>query len=138
MLTQAMTLIAGGATLHEVLDGIVRGVEAQDPGMLCSVLLLDESGQHLLHGAAPSLPAFYTEAIDGVAIGPSVGSCGTAVYTGRRVVVTDIQTDPLWVEFKDLAQAAGLVSCWSEPIKGADRRRYTRDPSRCSPRRSRH
>src|SRR5665213_3811445 len=60
MLTQAMTLIAGGATLHEVLDGIVRGVEAQDPGMLCSVLLLDESGQHLLHGAAPSLPAFYT------------------------------------------------------------------------------
>jgi len=138
MLSKAMTLIAGGATLHEVLDGIVRGIEAQDPGMLCSVLLLDESGQHLLHGAAPSLPAFYTEAIDGVAIGPSVGSCGTAVYTGRRVVVTDIQTDPLWVEFKDLAQAAGLVSCWSEPIKGADGRllgafamyhRQAREPS---------
>ncbi len=122
MLTKAMTLIAGGASLHEVLDGIVRGVEAEDPGMLCSILLLDESGQHLLHGAAPSLPAFYTEAIDGVAIGPSVGSCGTAVYTGRRVVVTDIQTDPLWADFKDLAQAAGLVSCWSEPIKGADGR----------------
>ena len=96
MLTRTMTLITGGASLHEILDAIVHGVEGEHPGMFCSVLLLDESGQHLVHGAAPSLPAFYTQAIDGLSIGPSAGSCGTSVYTGRRVVVTDIQTDPLW------------------------------------------
>ena len=122
MLTRTMTLIAGGASLRVVLDAIVRGVEAEHPGMLCSILLLDASSQHLLHGAAPSLPDFYTQAIDGIAIGPSPGSCGTAAFTGERAIVTDIQTDPLWVAFKDLAQEAGLASCWSEPIHGAGER----------------
>lgn len=118
MLTQTMTLIADGASLGVVLGAFVRGVEIEHPGSLCSVLLLDESGQHLVHGAAPSLPGSYIQAIDGVMIGPSVGSCGTAAYTGERVIVTDIQTDPLWVAFKDLALRAGLASCWSEPIRG--------------------
>ena len=63
---------------------------------MCSILLLDEDGRHLRHGAAPSLPSAYVEAIDGVAIGPSVGSCGTAAYLGERVVVEDVRSDPLW------------------------------------------
>ncbi|WP_232216239.1 ATP-binding protein [Brevundimonas sp. BAL3] len=117
-----MSLIAGGAPLPLILDAIVRGVEADHPDMVCSILLLDASGQHLLHGAAPNLPAVYTQAIDGVAIGPSAGSCGTAAYTGRRIVVADIQTDPLWDAFKHLARDAGLASCWSEPILGAGNR----------------
>ena len=116
---RAMALIAGGASMGVVLEAITLGVEAEHEGVLCSVLLLDESGQHLLHGAAPSLPDFYTKAIDGVAIGPSVGSCGTAAYTGERVIVRDIQTDPLWADFKSLAAQAQLASCWSEPIRGA-------------------
>jgi PAS domain S-box-containing protein len=122
MLTRAMTLIASGASLRVVLDAIVRGVESDHPGMLCSILLLDEAGTHLRHGAAPSLPDFYNVAIDGVAIGPQVGSCGTAAYTGKRVIVSDIRTDPRWAAFKDLALRAGLASCWSEPIYGGGER----------------
>jgi len=87
-----------------------------------SVLLIDTTGSHLLTGAAPSLPAFYNEAIHGVTIGPTVGSCGTAAFTGKRVVVTDIQTDPLWSDYKALAAQAGLAACWSEPILSSNGR----------------
>lgn len=116
--SRTMTALAGGAPLAEVLATLVRGVEAEYPGTLGSVLLLDAAGTHLLTGAAPSLPAFYNEAIHGVAIGPAVGSCGTAAFTGERVLVADIQTDPRWTAFKALAAQAGLASCWSEPIRG--------------------
>jgi len=116
--SRTMTALAGGAPLAEVLTTLVRGVEAEHPGTLGSVLLLDAAGTHLLTGAAPSLPAFYNEAIHGVAIGPTVGSCGTAAFTGERVLVADIQTDPLWTDFKALAAQAGLAACWSEPIRG--------------------
>jgi|GEM_PF-1203061 len=115
---RTMTALAGGAPLAEVLTTLVRGVEAEHPGALGSVLLLNAAGTHLLTGAAPSLPAFYNEAIHGVAIGPAVGSCGTAVFTGERVLVADIQTDPLWTDYKVLAAQAGLAACWSEPIRG--------------------
>jgi len=117
-LGRTMTSLAGGAPLAEVLTTLVRGVEAEHPGTLGSVLLLDAGGTHLLTGAAPSLPAFYNEAIHGVAIGPAVGSCGTAAFTGERVLVADIQTDPLWTDYKALAAQAGLAACWSEPIRG--------------------
>jgi len=116
--SRTMTALVGGAPLAEVLTTLVRGVEAEHPGTLGSVLLLDTPGTHLLIGAAPSLPAFYNEAIHGVAIGPAVGSFGTAAFTGERVLVADIQTDPLWTDFKALAAQAGLASCWSEPIRG--------------------
>ena len=117
VLTEIMTLIAGGASLGDVLDAIVRSVEDRQPDMLCSILLMDESRRHLIHGAAPSLSSEYASAIDGVEIGASVGSCGTAAYTGERVIVTDIAHDPLWANYKGLAAAAGLASCWSQPIK---------------------
>jgi PAS domain S-box-containing protein len=117
-----MTLIATGGSLPDTLDGIARYVEAEHPNVLCSILLLDETGRHLLMGAGSSLPAFYNEAIHGVEIGPDVGSCGTAAYGAVRVIVSDIHTDPLWVNFKDLAAQAGLASCWSEPICGRDGR----------------
>jgi PAS domain S-box-containing protein len=113
----AMTLIATGAPLETVLTTIVRGIEAEVAGSLCSVLLLDATRQRLRLGAAPSLPAWYNEAIDGVEIGPCVGSCGTAAYTGEMVIVGDIATSPLWVGWRDLAARAQLVSCWSYPIR---------------------
>jgi diguanylate cyclase (GGDEF)-like protein/PAS domain S-box-containing protein len=84
------------------------------------VLLLDSDGAHLRHGAGPSLPGHYREAIDGVAIGPSVGSCGTAAYRREQVIVSDIATDPLWADFRELALGAGLRACWSSPIFGTD------------------
>ena len=115
-----MALIGAGGDLPGILEAIVRMVEGEDPRILCSILLLDPTGRRLTHGAAPSLPASYNQAIDGVEIGPMVGSCGTAAYTGQRVVVEDIQTDPLWADFKDLAAEAGLAACWSQPVRLAD------------------
>src|SRR6266849_5531767 len=89
---QLLEMIAAGIELPKVLATLCGIVETQTEGMRCSVLLLDPDGVHLRHGAAPSLPQPYVEAIDGTAIGPSVGSCGTAVYRKEAVVVTDIAT----------------------------------------------
>jgi diguanylate cyclase (GGDEF)-like protein len=111
--------ITTGAPLREVLDLLVNTIEARSDGMLGSVLLLDPEGKRLTHGSAPSLPHSYTEALDGVEIGPSVGSCGTAAYEGRQVVVEDISSDPLWADYRDLAAEHGLAACWSTPIRSA-------------------
>ncbi len=114
---RALELVAGNTALADVLDFLVRFLEAQEAGMLCSVLLLD--GGRLRHGAAPSLPDAYNRAVDGVAIGYGVGSCGTAAFTDKRVIVTDIATDPLWAPYVDLALGHGLRACWSTPIHAA-------------------
>jgi PAS domain S-box-containing protein len=95
----------------------VRTVETQSSNhVLGSILLFDAEAKRLRHGAAPSLPDDYNAAIDGIAVGPAVGSCGTAAFTGKTVVVSDIETDPLWADFKDLARKHGLRACWSTPI----------------------
>jgi diguanylate cyclase (GGDEF)-like protein/PAS domain S-box-containing protein len=111
-----LEMIALSAPLGEVLDQLMRLVESQLSGIFGSVLLLDEDGHHLRHGAAPSLADAYTKAIDGVRIGPKVGSCGTAVYRRAAVIVTDIMSDPLWEDFRGLVAAYGYRSCWSTPI----------------------
>jgi diguanylate cyclase (GGDEF)-like protein/PAS domain S-box-containing protein len=111
-----LELIALNAPLEEVLNRLVRLMETQLEGVYGSILLLDETGTHLKHGAAPSLPAAYSRAIDGVAIGPDVGSCGTAAYRREAVIVTDVACDPLWKNFRVLAMHHGLRSCWSTPI----------------------
>ena len=114
---RALELAVHGAPLAAVLDVIARTVEAQSSrGVRASILLLDAAAGRLRHGAAPSLPAAYNAAIDGIEIGPMVGSCGTAAFTGKTVVVRDIATDPLWAAFKDLALAHGNHACWSTPI----------------------
>ncbi|MCZ7438186.1 GAF domain-containing protein [Micromonospora sp. WMMC241] len=113
--------IARQAPLAEVLDGMARCIEQLAPEeVLVSVLLADPDGRHLRHGAAPSLPDFYNQAIDGIATGEGVGSCGTAAHRREPVVVTDIATDPFWADFRDLAGRAGLGACWSTPILGRD------------------
>ncbi len=112
--------IATGQPLAASLEAICRFAESRGPGMLCSILVLDRDGVHLRHGAAPSLPVEYCRAIDGLAAGPGVGSCGTAVFRRAQVIVTDIATDPLWQDFRALAHTHGLRACWSTPIEGAD------------------
>ncbi len=113
---QILEMIALSAPLGEVLDRLMRLIEGQLTGIFGSVLLLDEDGQHLRQGAAPSLAEAYVKAIDGVRIGPNVGSCGTAVYRREAVIVTDIMTDPLWEDYRELAAVYGYRSCWSTPI----------------------
>ncbi|WP_210644173.1 EAL domain-containing protein [Pseudomonas sp. Tri1] len=117
-----LELIARSTELAEVLDSLAHLVEAQLEGMTVSILVLDEEGTHLLHGAAPSLPKDYNQLIDGIAIGPNVGSCGTAVYRREPVIVTDIQLDPLWEEYRSIAALYGFRSCWSTPILSHERR----------------
>ncbi|MFE5393468.1 SpoIIE family protein phosphatase [Streptomyces sp. NPDC056568] len=113
--------IARQAPLPEVLDGMARAIEDLAPEeILVSVLLADPDGRHLRHGAAPSLPGFYNQAIDGIATGEGVGSCGTAAHRRRPVIVTDIATDPFWEDFRDLADRAGVAACWSTPILARD------------------
>jgi signal transduction histidine kinase/ActR/RegA family two-component response regulator len=116
---QTLLLMARNAPLPEVLGAIVRGVEAQHPGTMCSILLLQPDGRYFRCGAAPHLPDFYNRAIEQLEIGPRAGSCGTAAFTGQRVIVPDIQHDPLWEPYRELAARAGLASCWSEPIRSA-------------------
>ena len=113
---QALELIMRPGSLAEVLEGLMLGLEANTPGSLCSVLLLDETGSRLLRGGAPSLPAAYNDAIHGISTGPRVGSCGTAAHLDRQIIVPDIATDPLWADFRDLALSHGLRACWSTPV----------------------
>tara|TARA_R110002126_G_scaffold43475_16_gene124581 strand:+ start:4905 stop:6614 length:1710 start_codon:yes stop_codon:yes gene_type:complete len=115
-----LSKISQGVGLAEVLSCMVSQIELLHPEMRCSVLLLDEKKQHLLHGAAPSLPDFYNQAVDGLAIGIGQGSCGTSAFTGERVIVEDINSHPYWQAYLELTQAAKLAACWSQPIKNAD------------------
>ncbi|GBU19386.1 MULTISPECIES: GAF domain-containing protein [Methylobacterium] len=102
------------------LEAIVREVEGLSAsGLLGSILLLDEDGRHLRHGAGPSLPDAYNDAIDGIAIGPSVGSCGTAAFRNEPVFVSDIASDLLWEDFRELALGHALRACWSIPIRSS-------------------
>ncbi len=117
---QILEMIAMSATLEDVLDRLMHLVESQLTGIFGSVLLLDVDGQTLRHGAAPSLATEYTKAIDGVQIGPTVGSCGTAVYHRKAVIVTDIMSDPLWKDFRHVVEPHGYRSCWSTPILAHD------------------
>jgi PAS domain S-box-containing protein len=111
-----LELLATDTPLNTLLETYTRSYESSFPGVLCSILLLDPDGIHLRHSAAPSLPATYSQAIDGAAIGPSAGSCGTAAFTRQTVIVSDIATDPLWQDYRELALAHGLQACWSVPI----------------------
>src|SRR5882724_2469117 len=113
---RVLEMIATGQALSCILEAVCRVVEEQSSDMLSSCLLLDAHGTHLRHAAAPRLPKRYIDAIDGVAIGPTGGSCLTAAYRAAPVVVSDIAVDPLWAAYRHLPLAHGLRACWSAPI----------------------
>jgi len=116
---RVLEMIASGAPLTLTLDTLVLLIEGQAPGMLGSILLIDDE-MHVRHGAGPHLPEGYKQAIDGEPIGPRHGSCGTAAYRRQAVVSEDIATDPLWEDYRELALRFGLRACWSWPILGTD------------------
>jgi signal transduction histidine kinase len=119
LLAQAEVLraISSESTLSEMLASFAATIERQADGMLCSILLLE--GTKLRHGAAPSLHPKYCHAVDGIVIGESVGSCGTAAYSKKQVIVSSIATDPLWTNYRQVALRFGLQACWSTPICSA-------------------
>ena len=132
---QLYEMIARGNPLKETLTALVLFIESHTPEMICTILLLDEDGQRLWTGAGPNFPAGLSAAIDGSSIGPSAGSCGTAAFRGANVFVEDIQTDPLWADYKMVFLLHGLRSCWSSPIFDEQRKvlgtfaMYFRKPS---------
>jgi PAS domain S-box-containing protein len=107
------------SSLRTILNNFLKGIEKIFPGMYCSVLTLDEDGISIRHLSAPGLPAIYAHAIDGLPIGPIAGSCGTAMYRKEKVIVSDIEKDPLWSGARDLALKFGLRACWSFPVINA-------------------
>ena len=119
--TDNSTPVAPSTTGHrsaiaQKLETMALIVEAKNPGMKCSILLIDQGGQNVKVGAGPSLPAEYNTAVEGLRIGPGVESCGTAAFWNVPVVVEDIQHDPLWTDLRDTAGNAELRACWSHPI----------------------
>lgn len=112
---QILEMIASDMPLSEILDSLARLVEKKSGEIRCSFLLLDRDNR-LRFCAGPSLPQSYSNAVDGVAIGPNVGSCGAAAYHKETVIVSDIATNPLWANFRDIALSYGLRACWSVPI----------------------
>jgi PAS domain S-box-containing protein len=136
---RVLEMVAKGDSLADILDNLCRLVEEVSSGVLASILLMDSNGKLLRHGAAPNLPKEYTDAIDGLAIGPSVGSCGTAAYRAEQIIVSDIAADPLWDAFRELALAHSLRACWSTPILSSEDKvigtfaMYYREPRSPSP-----
>ena len=119
--TAALADVVAGRSLVPVLEEFLGWIEDASGGeVAASVMLADEAGALLRHGAAAGLPADYNAAVDGLEIGPSAGSCGTAAYRRERVVVDDIETDPLWADYRELARRAGVRACWSTPLLGSD------------------
>ncbi|HEY5430385.1 MAG TPA: SpoIIE family protein phosphatase [Solirubrobacteraceae bacterium] len=116
-----LALVASGVSLPRTLESIVTCVEQlSEYDAWASILLLSGDGRRLERGAAPSLPDAYNEAIDGLRIGPTAGSCGTAAHRGETVIVSDTSTDPLWLDYRELAAEHGLRACWSTPIRADD------------------
>jgi signal transduction histidine kinase len=113
---EVLELISRDAPLKEVFDRLMHLVEAQSPGVLCSVLLLDADGVTVRPASGPSLPAAYMQSLDGLHIGPDAGSCGDAMFENKVVIVPDIHADPHWTKYVALAEPYGLQACWSHPI----------------------
>jgi PAS domain S-box-containing protein len=108
--------IARGGSLADLLLSIVGLVEHQAEHMLCTILIFDPATNRLRHGAARRLSSDLCAYIDGVGIGPNIGSCGSAAFHQRPVIVTDIATHPAWEPFRERFLAEGLRACWSTPI----------------------
>ena len=137
---RVLEMVAKGNSLGDILDHLCRLVEELSPGVLASLLVMDPNGRQLRHGAAPNLPKAYNDTIDGLVIGNSAGSCGTAAYRAEQVIVSDIANDPLWADFRELALAHSLRACWSTPIFSSEGNvigtfaMYYREPRSPSPR----
>src|SRR2546426_1935880 len=117
---EILEMVATGRPLAVILDGLCRLVDTLCDKSLASILLIDPNDRCLRRGAGPSFPEAFMAAVDGVEIGPCVGSCGTAAHRKEQVIVSDIATDPLWANYRELALANGLRSGWSTPILASD------------------
>ena len=113
---RTLEMIAGGAELTDILEDLCSTIDAQSPQVISTVLLMDPDGKRLWPAAGPRVPRSYTEAIAPVTIGPCIGSCGTAAFLKKQVIVSDIAIDPLWGVYRDVALSHGMRAAWSQPL----------------------
>ena len=117
-----LEMIATGASLDDILGRLVHLIERQCDRIRCSVVLVDDAGTRMQYGVAPSIPGLFAPNMDGITIGPAAGSCGTAIYLGKPVIVADALSDPLWEGARHVAEAFGFRACWSVPILSSQRK----------------
>lgn len=116
-----MSALADEISITDIADRLCRRVEEIAPDVVSSLLYVDAGG--LLHPlGGPSLPEDYSRSLDGIAIGPDIGSCGSAAFYGTPVLAMDLDADPRWQPFKTRPLEVGLRACWSTPIKAKDGR----------------
>jgi PAS domain S-box-containing protein len=113
---RTLEMIAGGARLADILENLCDTIDAQAGNSISAVMLMDTDGMRLWPAASPRLPKSWIEAITPFKIGPGTGSCGSAAFQKQRVIVSDIATDPLWVDYRDVALSYGLRAAWSQPL----------------------
>jgi len=113
---QTLEMIASGASLAEILESLCETIDGQTRNIKSAVMLMDADGMHLRHAAGPRVPKGWIDAITPLKIGPAIGSCGSAAFLKQRVIVSDIATDPLWVDYRDAALSYGLRAAWSQPL----------------------
>jgi len=113
---RTLELISGGAGLDEILQDLCETIDALAGNTISAVMLMDADGMRLRPAAGPGLPKGWVEAITPLKIGPCIGSCGSAAFLKQRVIVSDIATDPLWADYRDLALSYGLRAAWSQPL----------------------
>src|SRR6266478_895599 len=113
---RTLEMIAGGACLADILERLCETIDAQASNIKSAVMLMNAACMHLRHAAGPRVPKGWIEAITALEIGPTVGSCGSAAFLKHRVIVSDIATDPLWANYRELALGYGLRAAWSQPL----------------------
>jgi PAS domain S-box-containing protein len=113
---RSLEMITNGASLAAILEDLCCTIDAQTPGIISSVMLTDPDGMRLRPAAGKRVPRGWTDAINPLAIGPCVGSCGTAAFLKKRVIVSDIASDPLFTGCRDAALSYGLHAAWSQPL----------------------
>ncbi len=118
--SRSLEMVAAGATLQVILDSLARTIEELDPDMVAAILQLEEDGTHLRLSSAPSLETIYLQGMARIPVGEGQGSCGTAAWRGKTVIVEDIASDPLWSVYQDVPLASGLQASWATPILDAD------------------
>jgi PAS domain S-box-containing protein len=113
---RTLEMIASGASLEEILERLCVAIDGQTRNVISAVMLMHADGMHLRHAAGPRVPKGWIDAITPLKIGPAIGSCGSAAFLKQRVIVSDIATDPLWVDYRDAALSYGLRAAWSQPL----------------------
>jgi hypothetical protein len=107
--------VEGKCSVEELMNTLLAGLEELYPNNMYSSILKVENNR-VYHIASPRLPTAYIELLNGSIIGPKAGSCGTAAFLKKQIIVEDINTDPLWDDYKEYIFPYGFNSCWSSPI----------------------